>query len=209
VRLAFAALVIVLCTGMVVGCGRMSPQQAAYRDAQQLFGDPDPSLIDVQMFTNFSGTREAAVVMQGEFRVPPSGAHSRYVVLDFLLPPGPATSAGYEIPTPSMVAATARARSANPLFKLFPDVGSPPIRCGIPVGSRPGGTIAGGCLTSEPPPTNHLRRVEFIEEWPLFRTNRYGGVLGWKHSARWIVTLAGDGQVQSMSVKGQPPQLWR
>jgi hypothetical protein len=212
----------VLCPCLMVGCGGLSPRQAAVRDAQQLLGDPQARVIHVETFTNYSDTREAVVTVQSHFKMqsecPPvlSGSHyhcprffhPRYVALDFLLPPGPATSAGWETLSPSMVNATAVARSASPLFKLFPDIGAPAIRCAIPRGSPPSGTIAGGCFTrTDPTPSNQVRRVVFMEHWPLFRTNRYGGVMGSKHAAGWIVTLSRNGRVKSILVKGQPPQL--
>jgi hypothetical protein len=116
--------------------------------------------------------------------------HPRYVALDFLLPPGPANRLAGRPSPRRWSTRPPSARSASPLFKLFPDIGAPAIRCAIPRGSPPSGTIAGGCFTrTDPTPSNHVRRVVFMEHWPLFRTNRYGGVMGSKHAAGWIVTL--------------------
>lgn len=207
---------LVVCACLVAGCGGSSPQAAGRRDASKLFGDPHARVVHVETFTNLSGTHEAVVTMQGHFSsrsdnpLASGPGRFRYVALDFLLPPGPATSAGFETLTPSMIAATTRARSANPLFKIFPDIGSPAIRCLIPRGGPSPGTILGGCLTNtDLTPSNHVRRVEFLERWPLVK-KRNGS---WPSSVKgggWIVTLSRDGRVQSIRVTGHlPPQLWK
>jgi hypothetical protein len=209
-------LALALCACLAAGCGGLSPRQAARIDAKLLFDDPHPRVLDVEIVRMLSGSREAWITMQGHFKgqvfvSPCSGAHCpavRYVALNLLLPPRAGHFAGFMVPTPSMVTAVARAKHASPLFKIFSDLGPEAIRCDIPRGGPSPGTIVGACDTkTDPTPSNHVRRVEFIENWPIFRTNRYGGTWGHKYSARWIVTFSRDGGVVSIRVEGHPPQL--
>jgi hypothetical protein len=74
------------------------------------------------------------------------------------------------------------------------------IRCAIPEGSSPGATLDGSCLT-DAQTHGHAGRVVFTEAW---RMN--GSTTASK--ASWVVKLK-DGKVQSIRVKGQPPQLWK
>jgi hypothetical protein len=215
-RVLVRVVALGFCACLAAGCGGLSAQQAARGDAKLLFDDPHAQVMHVDTFQNLSGTREAVVTMQGHFRgqafVNPSCSScpaDRYIALDFLLPPHPGRFDGFAMLTPSMVAATARARSASPLFRIFPDIGAPAVRCSIPRGGSSPGTIDGVCLTNTyPEPSNHVRRVEFIEHWPFVTTSN-GSWPKYEKTGRWIVTLNRGGSVQSIERTGQqPPQLW-
>jgi hypothetical protein len=104
--------------------------------------------------------------------------------------------------TASEIAAIARARRASPRLGIFPDAVGLSLRCAIPRGGTqlaPGRTLTGICST-EVLPSNHVRRVDFIEMW--------GGSFG-SGTAGWVVTLSRRGRVRSVRVTGQPPQLWK
>jgi hypothetical protein len=76
------------------------------------------------------------------------------------------------------------------------------LRCAIPRGGTqlpPNRPLTGVCST-EAVPSNHVRQVRFIATW--------GGGISFTKAA-WVVTLSRTGHVQSIRVKGQPPQLWK
>ena len=206
--------VLVLCTCIVAGCGGTSLEQVAQRDSKELLGEPNPQILHTETARIVDGAREAVVQMHGRFTIIPScpavaapsksrchTLHPRYVVLTFSLP-NPRSSQGYSTTSASQIAAIARARSARPQFAIFPDFNAEVVRCAIPRGSPPGGTIGGTCVTYALP-YKHVKRVEFIEHWPQSQPT------GSRNKAGWIVTFSRDGRVQSIRVTGQPPQLWK
>ncbi|HEY2742318.1 MAG TPA: hypothetical protein VGI69_09090 [Gaiellaceae bacterium] len=198
----------------VAGCGGASLQQVARQDSKRLLGDPHPRILRTETVRIVDGAREAVVQMHGHFTIvpncpmvtPPSKSrchtlHPRYVVLTFGLPT-PSSSQGYSTTSRSQIAAIARARSAQQELAIFPDFNGEVVRCAIPRGSPPGGTIGGTCVTYALP-YKHAKRVEFIEHWPQSQPS------GTRTKAGWLVTLSRDGRVRSTSVMGQPPQLWK
>ena len=212
-RLAPAVLVLCASACVAAGCGS-SYQQAISRESSQFLGDPYPQVMNVELERNVNGDREAVIPVQGHFTLRPScpafagstaprcrTGHTRYAVLEFSLP-DPKAAGGFWTVSPSQVAAIAAARRASPLFSLFPDFTEEIVRCSIPRGGPGGGTISGTCSTNTVP-YRRVRRVEFLEHWPL------GHKSGSRNKAGWDVTLGRDGRVRSIRVVGQPPQLWR
>jgi hypothetical protein len=104
--------------------------------------------------------------------------------------------------TTSEVSAIAKARKASHWLRIFPDTPALYLHCAIPRGGlqlRPNHPLMGTCST-EVTPSNHVRRVEFVQTWRLPPKS---------YKASWIVTLGRTGRVQSIRVTGQPPQLWK
>jgi hypothetical protein len=211
-------LVSVLAIGLgaclVAGCGGASLQQVAQRDSKELLGEPHPQILHTETARIVDGADEAVVQMYGRFTIVPScpavaapsksrchTLHPHYVVLTFSLP-DPRSSQGYSTTSASQIAAIVRARAAQPQLALFPDFDAEVVRCAIPRGSPPGGTIAGTCVTYALP-YEHVKRVEFLEHWPQSEPS------GTRNKARWIVTFRRDGHVESIRVTGRPPQLWK
>jgi hypothetical protein len=199
---------------LVAGCGGASLQQVARQDSKELLGDPHPQILRTETVRIVDGAREAVVQMHGRFTIIPNcpmvvapsksrchTLHPRYVVLTFGLPT-PSSSQGYSTTSRSQMAAIARARDAQPELAIFPDFNAEVVRCAIPRGGPPGGTIAGTCVTYVHP-SKHAERVQFIEHWPQSQRS------GTRNKAGWIVTLSREGRVRSTSVMGQPPQLWK
>lgn len=196
------------CVCAVAGCGGVSLEKVARQDSKDLLGDPHPQILRAETVRIVDGQREAVVQLHGRFTIIPScpalagnrchTQHPRYVVLTFSLP-NPKSSQGYSGTSASQIAAIARARSARPQLALFPDFSNEIVRCDIPRGGPPGGTIAGTCVTYALPGG----RVELIEHWPQSRPS------GNRHKAGWIVTLGRSGRVRSVSVVGRPAQLWK
>ncbi len=208
-------LALVLCTCLVAGCGGASLQQVARQDSKEQLGEPHPQIMRTETVRIVDGEREAVVQMRGRFTIIPHcpmvvapakshchTLHPRFVVLTLSLP-NPRSSHGYSGTSASQIAAIAHARGAQPQLALFPDFNAEVVRCDIPRGSPPGGTIAGTCVTYALP-SKHAERVQFIEHWPESQRS------GTRNKAGWVVTLSRDGRrVQSTSVIGQPPQLWK
>lgn len=199
---------------LISGCGGASLGQVARQDSKELLGDPHPEILRTETVRIVDGEREAVVQLHGHFTIIPSCPalasssknrchtdHPRYVVLTFSLP-DPKSSQGYATTSASQIAAIASARGAQPQLALFPDFNGEVVRCDIPRGGPPGGTIAGTCVTYALP-YKHVRRVEFIEHWPQSQPT------GSRNKAGWVVTLDPDGRVRATSVTGQPPQLWK
>lgn len=199
---------------LVAGCGGASLQQVARQDSKELLREPHPQIMRTETVRIVDGAREAVVQMHGHFTIipncpmatPPSKTHChtlhpRYVVLTLSLP-NPKASLGYSTASRSQIAAIARARGAQPELAIFPDFDAEVVRCAIPRGGQPGGTIDGTCVTYARP-SKHARRVQFIEHWPQSQPS------GTRNKAGWVVTLTRDGRVRSTSVMGQPSQLWK
>jgi hypothetical protein len=199
---------------LIAGCGGASLRQVAQQDSKELLGEPHPQVVRTETVRIVDGAREAVVQMHGHFTIIPNcpavaapaksrchTLHPRYVVLTFSLP-NPKSSQGYSTTSASQIAAIARARRAQPQLAIFPDFTSEVVRCAIPRGSPPGGAIAGTCVTYALP-YRHVKRVEFIEHWPQSQPS------GSRNKAGWLVTFSRDGRVRSISVTGQPPQLWK
>jgi hypothetical protein len=203
---------LVLCGCLSAGCGGSSLQKVARQDSKESLGDPHPRITHTETVRIVDGEKEAVVQMQGHFTIVPhcpfvtAGSksrchmlHPRNVVLTFSLP-NPEASHGYSTISASQISRIARARHARPLFGIFPDFVNEIVRCAIPRGSPPGGTIAGTCST-EALPYPRVRRAEFTEHWPQSRPT------GSRNKAGWIVTFSRDGRVESIRVTGQPPQF--
>jgi hypothetical protein len=210
---SLAVLALGLCACAAAGCGP-SYQQAISRESSEFLGDPYPTVLNVEVVRNVNGDREAVIPVQGHFTLRPEcpalvgsaasschTTHTRYAVLEFSLP-NPSSGGGMWTMSASQIAAIAAARSADPLFSLFPDFTEEIVRCSIPRGGPAHGTIAGTCSTNAVPYT-HPRRVEFVEHWPLSHPS------GSRAKAGWDVRLGRDGSVRSIHVIGHPPQLWR
>jgi hypothetical protein len=199
---------------LIAGCGGTSLQQVARQDSKERLGEPHPQIVRTETVRIVDGEREAVVQMHGHFAIIPNcpfvadpaknrchTLHPRYVVLTFSLP-NPKSSRGYSTTSASQIAAIARARRAQPQLAIFPDFNGEVVRCAIPRGSPPGGTIPGTCVTYALP-YKHGKRVEFIEHWPQSQPS------GSRNKAGWVVTLNRGGRVRSIRVISQPPQLWK
>ena len=106
--------------------------------------------------------------------------------------------------TASEVRAVRQAQHASRWLRIFPDTPALNLRCAIPRGGHYRGrnrTLAGSCATVVQP-SNHVRRVEFDETFRIDPRSK-------PSEASWTVTLNRNGHVQSILVKGQPPQLWK
>jgi hypothetical protein len=207
-------LVFVGCAWVFAGCGGASLRQIAQRDSKELLGEPHPQILHTETARIVDGAREAVVQMHGHFTIVPDCPHAvapaknrchtlhpRYVVLTFSLPKS-GSAQGYATITSSQMESIARARRAQRWLALFPDFNGEIVRCAIPRGSPPGGTIPGTCVTYAFP-YHHVRRVELIEHWPQSEPS------GSRNKAGWIVLFGRDGHVRSVRVTGQPPQLWK
>lgn len=208
-----AVLVLALCACTAAGCGS-SLVQTANQESREFLGDPYPRFMNFEVERNVNGDREAVIPVQGHFTLHPScpalagstasrchTIHTRYAVLEFSLP-DPNAASGFWTITATQIAAIAAARHANPVFSLFPDFTEEIVRCSIPRGSPPHGTIAGTCSTNTVG-YRRVRRVELVEHWPLSERS------GTRKKAGWAVTLDRDGGVRSIHVIGHPPQLWK
>lgn len=204
-------VVLFFCACVAAGCGGASLTKVAREDSKSLLGEPHPQILRAETVRIVDGEREAVVQMHGRFTIIPDcpalaapaknrchTLHPHYVVLSFSLP-HPKSAQGYATTSSSQIAAIARARNAQPQLAIFPDFANEIVRCDIPSGGLPGGTIAGTCVTYALPD----RQVELVEHWPQSRPS------GSRNKAGWIVSLGGDGRVRSISVIGQPPQLWK
>jgi hypothetical protein len=211
---ALGLLVLVGCAWLLAGCGGASIQQVAQRDSKELLGEPHPQILHTETARIVDGEQEAVVQMHGHFTIVPNcpevrapaksrchTLHPRYVVLTFSLP-NTRSAQGYSTISLSQMKAIARARHAQRWLTLFPDFNGEIVRCAIPRGSPPGGTIPGTCVTYALP-FHHVRRVEFIEHWPQSEPS------GSRNKASWVVMLGRNGHVRSVRVTGQPPQLWK
>jgi hypothetical protein len=206
-------LALCLCAFLAAGCGS-SYQQAISRESSQFLGDPYPTVLSVELERNVNGDREAVIPVTGHFTIRPEcpalagsaaahchASHTRFAVLEFDLP-NPNSGGGVWTVSAAQIAAISTARRANPLFSTFPDFTSEIVRCSIPRGGPSGGAIDGTCSTSTAP-YKHIKRVEFVEHWPLSEKS------GTRNKAGWVVTLVPSGAVRSVHVIGHPPQLRR
>ena len=203
----FGIACALLVSGFVLASCGGGVQNTARQEAEQLLGDGHPRLLRIETVEDAGGTREAVVTMQGHFRPECSFGTCRaftYAWLDFSLS-NPKDLQGFSATTASQLAAIDHAKSANPLFKIFPDFTNPSIRCAIPRG-RSGKTLAGGCVMHFEK-TGANTRITFRERWPFVKT-RDGH---WPHDEKtggWIVTLDRNEHVQSTQAFGDvPPQL--
>jgi hypothetical protein len=211
---AVGVIAIGLGVCLISGCGGASFAQVAQQNSQEFLAEPHPQILRTETVRIVDGSQEAVVQMRGHFTIVPNcpaliasaknrchALHPRYMVLTFSLP-DPKSSQGYATTSASQIAAIRSARHARPQLALFPDFSGEIVRCAIPRGSPPGGSIAGTCLTLLLP-RQHTTRVELIEHWPQSQPT------GSRDRAGWTVTLNGDGSVRSIGVIGQPPQLWK
>ena len=212
-RPVLAVLVLGLCTCVAAGCGS-SLVSTADQESRMFLGDPYPRFMNFEVERNVNGDREAVIPVQGHFTLHPScpapvgsttprchTIHTRYAVLEFSLP-DPKAGGGFWTVSASQIAAIATARQANPLFSVFPDFTEEIVRCSIPRGDPPHGTVARTCSTNTVG-YRRVRRVELVEHWPL------GERSGTRNKAGWVVALGRGGGVRSIHVIGQPPQLWK
>jgi hypothetical protein len=197
--------------GLAAGCGGSSLQAIGHKQAKD-YGASHAAITRVERVQVVGGGKPpwAIILMKSRspFRLGCSSepfnsrhigalgflaCHPRYAA--FGVKPGSHTAQISWGLSSSQIAAIARARRARRSFRIFPDLTSVNVRCSIPRGGPPGGTVTGTCTTGARPP-NHVRRVEFMEIWPPNWT-----------PAGWVVTLSRSGRVQSIRVIGQPPQL--
>jgi hypothetical protein len=187
---------------------RGSVEQTAREQSKQLLGDAHPKLLRIEKVQDAGGAREAVATMQGHFKPQCSFGPCRafsYAWLDFSLS-NPKDLQGFSATSASQLAAIDHAKSASPLFGIFPDFMNSAIRCAIPRG-RSGRTIAGGCVMIFEK-TQASTRIKFRERWPFVKT-RDGHWPRGEKTGGWIVTLGRNGRVQSIRVFGdRPPQLW-
>jgi hypothetical protein len=207
-RVVVGAVVFLLCVGVSAGCGGSSLTAIAYKQAKN-YGVPQPVLARSETVRIEGGSRWRMIWMKGRsaFRSGcprsqiglPEGpgvqpCRARYLILGVRLSTHTMPGLGWALSS-SQVAAIKRERRASDRFRIFPDFMGIGVRCAIPRGNLPGGTLHGLCSTIAAS-VNHVRRVEFIEGWDSM-------------SSGWVVTLSRDGRVQSIRVTGQPPQLWK
>jgi hypothetical protein len=198
------------CAAVAAGYGSPSLRSIAHKEAKY-FGDPHAAITRIET-VRIGGTRWAIIEMKGRraFRAgctPVGGivgarCHPHYLVVGVKL-------SNHEVGlywglTASQVSAIRTARRASRWFRIFPDTTNLPARCAIPRGGTQlptTGTMTGTCSTVAEP-ASHVRRVEFAETFRLSPSGK-------QSEADWVVTLRKDGGVQSIRVKGQPPQLWK
>lgn len=208
-RALAAAFLLALAVGVAAAYGGSSIQTLAHQQAKY-FGDPQAAITRIETVRIFGArpghSRWTMIQMKGShaFRVGcprpgpgiPGPCGARYLEVGVDL-------ANHKVGldwglTASEVSAIARARKASWLFKIFPDTPGLYLHCAI---SRGGLHLpAAGTCSTVAEPSNHVRRVEFVETWRNrghARTNKAG----------WVVTLSRSGHVQSVHPTGQPPQL--
>ena len=218
VVLPFVRVCALVLTGAVLtGCGG-GDQQAVRQEAKQLLGDGHPKILRVETVRDVGGNRLVVATLEGHFKPLLASCglgacrpwpRTSYVWLSFSVPKD---MTGMGTTSPAQLAAINNARSAKPMFSIFPDFTNPAIRCAIPRGNS-SGTIAGACLTlfntGVIGSRAHVTSIRFRERWPFVPT-RDGH---WPHNEKtggWIVTLDQDEHVQSIRVTGAlPPQLWK
>lgn len=197
-----------LCSCLAAGCGGSSLQAIAHKQAKY-YGHPHATVtgIETVQISAHPGHRRWAMIRMKSrraFRVGCISAgpglagscHAQYLEVGVdLSNHEPGLIWGL---TASEVSAIARARQASPRFRIFPDTTGLYLRCAIPRGGPSNGTVAGTCSTVADP-SDHVRRVEFIETWRNGASNLSKAV--------WVVTLSRDGGVRSIRVTGKPPQL--
>lgn len=205
-----------LCTGAAAAyAGGFSLQSIAHKEAKY-HGDAHAAITRIET-VRIWGTRQgharwAMIRMKGPhaFRVGcprpgpgvpgPCGAHYLEVGVDL---------ANHKVGldwglTASEVSAIAKARKASHWLRIFPDTPALYVQCAIQRGGlqlRPNRPLTGTCSTVATP-SNHVRRVEFVQTWRLPPSSRL-------NKASWIVTLGRHGRIKSIRVTGEPPQLWK
>jgi hypothetical protein len=209
--------VLAVCAFAVAGCGGSSLQKAALDDASPfVVGQPQPTSVRTEYFQDVGGMREAVLFMHGHFKIHGScavaGAPCRpfyrasLIMVDVSLP-DPKASWGFGTESPAQAAALATARSASPMFKIFPDFTNPAVRCTITSGGPTTHEFAGACSTIYKR-VDHVTQVEFRERWPFVKT-RDGHWPRGEKTGGWIVTIGRGGHIESIRETGQlPPQLW-
>jgi hypothetical protein len=208
-RAIAAVFVLTLGVGVAAGYGGSSLQAIAHQEAKY-FGVPRATITRIETVRIWGARpgheRWAMIQMKGRHPftagcprpgpgIPgPCGGHYLEVGVDLAN-----HKAGlYWGLTASEVSAITKARKASRLFRIFPDTPGLYLRCAIPSDGlhRP---AAGTCSTVAEP-SDHVRRVEFVETWRTRGNSKL-------RTAGWVVTLSRSGRVQSIRVKGQPPQL--
>jgi hypothetical protein len=202
---------------LLAGCGGGN-QAAVQQEAKQLLGDGNPKILGIETVRDVGGNRQVVATLQGNFKLPSAlgcglagpcrpSPPIHYAWLSFSQPRG---MTGIQTTSASQLAAIDNAKSAKPIFSIFPDFTNPAIRCTIPRGNA-SGTIAGGCITlfgtGSIGPNAHVRWIKFRERWPFVKT-RDGHWPRGEKTGGWIVTLDSNERVQSIRVFGDlPPQL--
>lgn len=203
----------------LAGCGG-GYQAAVRQESKQLLGDGHPKILRIETVRDVGGNRQVVATLQGHFKLPPAhgcglvgpcrpSSPIHYAWLSFSQPKD---MTGIQTTSASQLAAIDAAKSAKPIFSIFPDFINPAIRCTIPRGNA-SGTIAGGCVTlfstGSIGPSAHVRQIKFRERWPFVKT-RDGHWPRGEKTGGWIVTLNRNGRVHSIRVFGDlPPQLWK
>jgi hypothetical protein len=125
--------VLILCGGMVPGCGG-SLQQATRQEAKQFLGDGHPKILRIETVRDVGGNRLVVATVEGHFK-PLMGASCglgpcrpsppiSYAWLSFSQPKD---MSGFGTTSASQIAAINNARSAKPIFGIFPDFTNPAI----------------------------------------------------------------------------------
>jgi hypothetical protein len=207
--------VLFLCTGAAAASARgFSLQPVAHKEAQY-YGDAHASITRIETVRIWGArpghARWAMIRMKSRhaFRVGcprpgpgvpgPCGAHYLEVGVDLA---NDKVGLDWGL-TASEVSAIARAGHASRWFRVFPDTPALYLRCAIPRGGTqlPTSRSLTGTCSTVAAPSNHVRRVAFVETFRLSPSSKLD-------KAGWVVTLNRHGRVKSIRVTGQPPQLW-
>lgn len=208
------ALVLAV-AALAAGCGSAG-WQASADQLGRTWGDPHPTIVRLETEQLATGTQAEVMQLRGHFR------------LDGTCPSRKPGSPGLKCPgvvhldtvvgavnahdrkfiesgndnTAAELAAFARARTARPMFRIFPEFSDPLAQCAIPgFGGR---TIAGTCTTRAYGARGGGTEVALVEHWPL------NGSKNRPYSGGWIVTVARSGRTISIRRTGDlPPQLWK
>jgi hypothetical protein len=215
-RRAFALAAGLVLVGTVsAGCGG-GVRQEVLREAKQSLGDGHPRILRIETVRDVGGNRLVVATLEGHFKPASScglgpcrpSPPISYAWLSFSVPKD---MSGLGTTSAAQLAAISNARTAKPIFSIFPDFTQPAIRCAIPRGNS-SGTIAGACITlfdAGAIGVRHVRSIEFRERWPFVPT-RDGHWPRNEKTGGWIVTLDRTEHVRSVRVTGAlPPQLWK
>lgn len=211
---------LVLCAGLVAGCGGSGVTGIAdpvapvwltkiMRHEAALLGDRSPRPIAVTF-----GKQKDVDEMFGEFRTPaPAPCTTSYCPVpvrlrgtSVRLVVSPRTHRLLSVTIGRQIAHTQApeiARRASPFLRIFRSLPGT-ITCSIPPGGQGSVHLRGRCTTefvSSPPYRRGEIRIGFIERWREARHLSRGG---------WIVTVGlENGRVLGVQITGKiPPQLW-
>jgi hypothetical protein len=204
---------------LLAGCGGSSVEAKA----RKVVGDPHATVVSTETVRALNGDPLTIVVMKPSGTTglgcigADGGGSVGQTVTSSLVPGCPRSSDAYvklwgnkladygDIGISRFqVAAIARAKAANPRFRIFPSVNQLTVRCTIsyPNLGPAGDTLPGGmCATMALPFGKPVRCVSFTEAWRASLASKL-------HARGWIVTFSRDGQIQSTHLTKHPPQPW-